>query len=118
MAQMSTTLKENTTSGNARTFSTTGHSFETQRLVVQTRKIPTGNELVGENTIIVKHSTQNSAGERLAPIIRMSASTRIPRDGTEADVDAALVIFRDIVNSDEFALAVKTGDFVNEYVAP
>jgi len=114
MAVMTITLSEYADNGNSRTFAKSGHSFETSRLVVQSRKQPLGNITVGTTDTNVKFTTVNSDGDLLAALINLGVSSRIPRDAVEADVDEAITLLRDFVAADEFPAMVKAGTYIDQ----
>jgi hypothetical protein len=106
MAAMTTALTVFSTFGDTRTFVQSGHSVSAPKLVIQKRKVPKGNQKVGETVISVVNSTVDSASLPLESRVQFSASIRYPVDGSASDVAAALATFRDIVAGDEFAAAV------------
>lgn len=112
MAAMTTALTEFSDNGNSRTYTLTGHTAINPQLVIQKRRVPSGSQTVAEDTITVLRSTDDSAGEQLPQKISFEVKVRRPINGTQADVDALLAIFRDIVAGDEFANSVNTQEFL------
>lgn len=112
MAAMSTTLTEFASLGDSRTYTVSGHSVTSPKLVIQKRKVPTGNQVVQENTISVIYGTVDSGGEILPQKVLFSGVIRYPVSSTSTAITAALAVFRDIVASDEFGATVTTQNFV------
>lgn len=108
MAAMTTALTEFSTIGNSRTYALTGHTVLEPKLVVQKRSVPQGAQTMADATFNVVFATEDADGAVLSQKINLGATGRIPVNGIEADVDAALVIFRDIVASDEFTTWIKS----------
>jgi hypothetical protein len=113
MAAMSTALTEFADNGNSRTYTTSGHTASLPKLVIQKRRVPEGSATVAESTVSVIHATQDEAGDVLSQKVTMSVSVRYPIDGNSNDVDAVLVILRDIVAGDEFANTVDTQEWLS-----
>lgn len=112
MAAMTTALTEFADNGNSRTYTYTGHSAAEPRLVLQKRKVPTGNQTVIEDTITVLSSTEDANGDLLPSKVTFSMVVRRPLDGIAADVTAALAIIRDIIAGDEFTNTVSTQEWL------
>lgn len=106
MAGMSTALTSFASYGNSITYELSGHTVEKPRLVIQKRKVPSGVTGVGEDSFQVVYATVDSEGLVLTPKYTLMAVGRSPQNGTTTDRDAALVIFRDIVASDEFGAMI------------
>lgn len=104
MAAMTTVL----TVFSQGTYTTSGHTVQKPKLVLQKRRVPTGNQVVAEDVITVLHGAEDSNGVILDSKVAFSASVRRHKDAIAADVAAALVIFRDIVAGDEFGNTVDT----------
>jgi hypothetical protein len=113
MAAMTTALTEFSTLGDSRTYTTTGHTVQEPKVVVQKRKVPSGNQIVSESSVAVIHATEDSEGLILPQKVSITVTVRSPINGLTADVDAALVIFRDIVAGDEFANTVDTQEYLS-----
>jgi phage-related protein len=111
MASMSTVLTNFRNFGDSATYTYGSHTASEPRLVIQRRVVPQGNQIVAESTLQVVSSTEDADGELLASRVLFEAKARTPITGIEADVDAALVVFRDIVASDEFTNFVKTQEW-------
>jgi hypothetical protein len=109
---MTTALTEFADNGNSRTYTYTGHSAAEPRLVLQKRKVPTGNQTVIEDTITVLSSTEDANGDLLPSKVTFSMVVRRPLDGIAADVTAALAIIRDIIAGDEFTNTVSTQEWL------
>lgn len=112
MAAMSTALTVFSDNGNSRTFTATGHTVQKPKLVIQTRKVPTGNQVIQESKVSVIQATVDTGGSAIPERVSFQAVYRSPITGASADVTAALAIFRDIVASDEFTAVVNTQNFV------
>ena len=106
MAGMTTTLTKFAQNGDSITYTCPGHTASDPRLVLQKRRVPTGNKVMAESTVTVLYGTQDIAGANIAQRVGFSANAAYPITGVAADVTAALATFRDIVNSDEFAAMV------------
>ncbi len=112
MAAMLTALTEFSDNGNSRTYSLAGHTAQSPQLVIQKRRVPVGNQVVAESTIDVIYATEDSAGALLPQKVVFSAVVRFPINGIQADIDAALVVFRDIIAGDEFSNTVNTQEYL------
>lgn len=104
MASFTTALEEFSTLGDSKTnIETATHTASKPRLVIQRRKTPTGSTANLESTISVVHATEDADGNVLSQKVTLQAVIRYPKNGDYADVTAALVVFRDLVQSDEFS---------------
>lgn len=109
MPSMTTTLTELGDSGiNSRTYTLTGHSVNDTRIVISKWKNPGSIDGSAEYNFQVVYSTEDSNGDPTKGNVNFSVTCRSPKNGVSADRDAALVILRDIVASDEFANSVAT----------
>lgn len=109
MPAMATALTEFQDSGNSRNYITAGHTVTLPKMVLSRRKPPASIAgAVGEVQASVLSGTVDSDSEPLAARVMLTATARVPVGGADADVDAAIVIFRDMVASDEFVTFVKT----------
>lgn len=106
MAAMSTALTEFSDKENSRTYTYTGHTASKPKLVLQKRKVATGNQVVIEDSIAVIAATVDAASLVLPQKISFEVIVRRPITGASADVTAALAIFRDVVAGDEFTATV------------
>lgn len=113
MAAMTTALTEFSDNGNSRTYTYTGHTASSPKLVLQKRRVPAGNQVVAEDTISVLAATTDADSNILQQRIMFTATIRRPIDGQTSDVTAALAIFRDIVAGDEFANTVSTQEYLS-----
>jgi len=113
MAAMTTVLTEFADNGNSRTYTQASHTALKPLLVLQKRKVPSGNQTVIEDTVTVLSATEDSDGAILPQRVSFSATVRRPKDGTAADVTAMLAVFRDIVAGDEFANMVDTQEYLS-----
>lgn len=112
MAVMTTALTEFSDNGNSRTYTLAGHTALQPQLVIQKRRVPSGNQVVAEDVITVLKGTVDSAGEPISQKVSFEVKVRRPINGLQADVDALLAIFRDIVAGDEFSNSVDTQEFL------
>lgn len=112
MAAQTTALTEFSTIGDKRTYTTSGHTVSSSKVVVNKRKVPVGAQTTSEFLVEVVHSTVDAEGKTLPSKINMTASVKFPIDGQTSERDAVLAIFRDIIAGDEFANSVSTGEFL------
>lgn len=112
MAAMTTVLTKFAENGDSRTSTTAAHTALIPRIVIEKRRVPTGKQTTLETSVKVVHATTNAEGVTLVEKVMFEAVSRYPLLGQTADVNAALVIFRDIVASDEFANQVSTQEFL------
>lgn len=108
MPTMATVLTPIGIDGAKFTYSTAGHTVQEQKVVVSASKAPSGNSRVAEQNTIVSHATKDAEGTVLNAPTSVAIKTRQSIDGQAADLDAVIAIVRDVVNSDEWANAVKT----------
>jgi hypothetical protein len=108
MAAMSTALTEFSNYGDSFTYTTSGHTSSKPKLVLQKRKVPSGDQVVQESTVSVVQATENDSSEILPQKVTFSVTVRYPTSGQSTDVDAVLAIFRDVIAGDEFANVVDT----------
>lgn len=112
MAGMSTVLIEFSDMGNSRTYTQASHTALAPLLVLQKRKVPSGNQRIAEDTITVLSHTEDADGITLPERVTFTATVRRPINGDAADVTAMLAVFRDIVAGDEFANTVSTQEWL------
>jgi hypothetical protein len=112
MASFTTVLSEYSDTENRRTFAVAGHSVVAPKLLIQKRKAPRTAEASAESQLQVVFGTVDGAGNPLASKIAISADVRYPANGLMTDVAAALAVFRDLVNSDEFTNMVNSQTYV------
>lgn len=106
MTALVATLLEFSDGPNTRTYVTANHTALKPQVVIQKRKVPTGNQVVAEDSISVFYATTDTAGTILPQKVGMSVTIRRPISGDADDVAAALALLRDIVQSDEFTAVV------------
>jgi protein involved in ribonucleotide reduction len=80
--------------------------------VIEKRRVPEGNQTMVEYSAKVVSSTEDSAGEILSQKVSFELIARYPVNGLSTDVDAALVIFRDLVAGDELTNSVSTQEWL------
>lgn len=112
MASLSATLTEYSTEGNSRTYTAAGHTYALPKIVVQKRKLPSGSQPVAEFQGSVIYGTEDDDGLALQSKYNFTVNARMPVNGQTTHRDAALVLFRDFVASDEFTAAVSSLGFV------
>lgn len=112
MAAMATVLTEFSDLGNSRTYTQAAHAAGKPVLVLQKRKVPSGNEVVVEDTITCLAATEDTDGAIMPSRVTFSVTIRRPIGGDAADVTAQLAVFRDIIAGDEFANTVSTQEWL------
>lgn len=112
MAAMTTALTEFSDNGDSRTYTQAGHTVGKPQLVIQKRKVASGNQTVAETSVSVVNATEDVDGVVLSSKVVFQAVVRTPISGIAADVTAALATFRDVVAGDEFANAVTTQEYL------
>lgn len=112
MGAMTTSLTTFSEEKNKRTSTYTGHTVSDPHIVIETRRVPDGNQEVMESKIKVVSGIEDSDGMILTSKVSFEATVRYPIAGIAADVTAALAIFRDIVAGDEFANVVSTQEWL------
>lgn len=108
MAGMSTALTEFSNNGNSRTSTVTGHTAAKPKLVIEKRRVPEGNQVVSEYSAKVVYATVDAEDLVLSNKVSFEAIVRFPIAGSATDIAAALVVFRDIIQSDDFTNSVNT----------
>lgn len=108
MAAMTTVLTEFSNNGNSRTRTLPGHTALRPKLVIEKRRVPSGNQSVIETSFKVILTTVDADGVVLTQKVSFEGIARYPALGQSADVDAGLAVYRDIVAGDEFANAIVT----------
>lgn len=109
---MLTALTEFSDNGNSRTYTQSSHTALDNKLVIQKRKVPSGNQVVLEDRINVLTTTHNSDGAVLPQKVSFEVIVRRPIDGVAADVTEQLAVFRDIIAGDEFTNTVNTQEYL------
>jgi hypothetical protein len=112
MTAIATVLTEFSDKENNRTYSIAGHTVQAPRLLIQKRKVPATAGAVSESNLQVVYGTTDADGMPLLSKVGMSANVRYPANGQDTDIDAALVVFRDLVASDEFTAMVHSQNYV------
>lgn len=115
MAAMTTALVEFSDKENSRTwFASAYHSVVKAMLVIQKRRVPTGNQTVLEDVITVVAGTEDGDGNPHPQKISFEVKVRRPIDAFSTDRVNALSIFRDIVAGDEFGNVVTTQRYIKD----
>jgi len=112
MAALSATLTEFSTSGDSRTWTTTGHTVGKPKIVIQKRRVPAGAASVAETQYTVVYGTDDSNGDILPSKVSMAAVIRFPVSTGDSSVADALTLFRDMVQSTEFGNSVTSQNFL------
>jgi hypothetical protein len=112
MAAIAATLNEFSTSENSRTWTTTGHTPLLPKLVIQKRRVPVGKSSVSETQVTVVYGCSDSEGVVLPAKVAIGSTCRIPVAASGTTAADALVLYRDIVNSDEFAAMFTSQNFL------
>jgi hypothetical protein len=117
MASLAATLTEFADNGNSRTYTSAGHTAQKPYLVVEKRTVPVGNQTICEFSAAVVQAVNGAEGGIAPQKISMTASVRYPTlDADSSDLAtrlaAALVLFRDLVASDEFGASVTSQNWV------
>jgi len=112
MAALATVLTEFATSGNSRTSTTAGHTAQRPKLVIERRVVAEGKKTLAESSVKVIHATVDAEGLLLREKVQFEVIVKTPIAGQADDVAAALVIFRDVVQSTEFGATVTTQNWL------
>lgn len=115
MAAMSTALTFFSRLGDKVTYILSGHTNQTPKVVVCTRKVPVGKQTTGGYTMTVSYGVDDSDGNMLPDKASFQVVHSWPQKAAATtERDAALAVFRDIIASDEFTSAVSTGVHVGD----
>jgi len=107
MASFTTVLADNGNTANTWNWVVSAnHSTLKPFLVLQKRKIPTGNQVMAEDTLSVLTATTDAEGVVLSQRVLHTYTCRRPVTGDDDDVTASLAVFRDLINSDEVTAMV------------
>lgn len=112
MAGMATTLTTFSEQGNKRTSAVTGNTVSLPKLVLQSRSVPTAPNGVGEHSARVLYGAKDANDSVLPGRISFQIIGRIPVGAAATEVDAAIALARDIVQSDDWANSVKTLEYL------
>lgn len=113
MGALVTALTEFADNGNSRTYTTSGHTVTSPKLVIQKRKVPANATGSAELKVSVVHGTTDSDSNPLAGRIVGDLSIRYPLNGQTTDRDAMMVILRDVVQSTELGNAVASQNWLS-----
>lgn len=108
MAAMTTALTEYANNGNSITWTVAGHTVQKPRLVIQTRRVPSGNQVMAEVVYKTIYGTEDVDGNPIPQKISYETKVRYPMGYLAADLSAAQVVHRDVVAGDEFAAGITT----------
>lgn len=113
MASFTTAIEEFSTQGNSVTYAITAtHTANAPRLVINRRRVATGNKQSYEMDLDIVHGLLTSEGVPVPAKLTLGAHARIPVVATATEIDAIIADFRDFVNSDEFVDSCKKQLFV------
>jgi len=117
MASLSATLTEFADNGNSRTYTSSGHTSVKPKLVIEKRVVPVGNQTMAEFSAAIVQAVNGADGGIAAQKVSYEVKVRYPTiDADSTDLssvqDAALVLLRDFVASDEFTASHKTQNWV------
>lgn len=115
MAAMTTVLTEFSDSQNSRTYALASHSAVRPNLVIQKRKVPSGNTGTIETIVAVIHGTVDEDGLPISGKVAAEVSFRYPINigSTETDISEVLATLRDIIAGDEFSNSVSTQEWLS-----
>lgn len=108
MAAMTTVLTVFNTDNNVVTYTTTGHTPQEPRLVIQKRKVASSVDGVSETSVKGVYGTTDSAGDVLPQKHSIEVIVRGPVKGDAADATALLTMMRDVIASDEMTNTAST----------
>lgn len=106
MAAMTAAVNLQFTQGYKREFTTASHTSLRPETLEITLKPATGNKTVSRFEYTIKYTTEDADGIVLAEKVAAGGYFNVPINGLSADRDAALVLLRDFVASDEFGTLV------------
>jgi len=112
MAAQITALTEFSDNGNSRVFTLTNHTVLKPLLVIQKRKVPSGNKVVVQDDITVSYATADVTGAVLPQRVAFNITVTRPLGHDAADVASALATVRDIIAGDEFENTVLTQEYL------
>lgn len=109
MATFQTALTTFSDTENKRTYiAASTHTTIKPRLLIQSRKLATGNEKFNTMTYRFVYGTVNSGSLIIPDRYSVELVHRFPIDGATADRDALLAHVKDIVSCDEYAASYAT----------
>lgn len=112
MGALVTAFTEFADNGDSRTYTTSGHSASKPKLVIQKRKVPTGNLTMAEYSVGVVHGVNDADGAVMSQKVSHTVVSRYPINADPTDlasvIAASLVIIKDVVQSDEWTAAVSS----------
>lgn len=114
MSAMTTVMTEYSDETNQRTYAVSGHTVAKPKLLIQKRKIGNVGGASSTDTVSIVFGAQDSAGIYLPGRIAFDVTVRRPVEAVAADVSAALLVLKDVVQSDEFANMVNTQNYLKQ----
>lgn len=112
MAAMSTVLAVFADNGNTRTYSRSGHTPSSPKLLIQKRKVPSGAAVIAEDSFTLVDGTTDASGAVIPQRVTFQVVVRRPITGDADTVTSALAVLRDVVAGDEFASMVASQAFL------
>jgi hypothetical protein len=108
---MTTTLKLQSRNGHNSTYTVPAvHTAVSPKLVIQKRKVPSGNQRILEDTISVVDATEDANDVILDVKDSITVVLRRDKHGKSANWAATLARFRDVVAGDEFGAVATSQD--------
>lgn len=112
MASFLTVITEFSDKENQRKYSIAGGTVSKPRQLIQKRVEPATPQAKAISSLDVVYGTTDPDGNVHPSKVVFGASVRFPRDALQADIDAALAVFRDFVASDQFTNMVNSQEYV------
>lgn len=112
MAAMSANLTVFSDSQDRRVYRLDDHAVGNTRLLIQTRRVPTGAQVMVEDTFSIVHQPADDEALGALPNVNFTVTLRRHHASDPTTVAAALTLLRDMVASDEFGNTVDTQDYL------
>lgn len=113
MPSMTSPLVTFSDNGNSRTFTTTGHTLKKPKVLKQSRVVPQGASVIATNQFAGTFGTEDDDGIALKERDSFNLTVRTAINGQTTDATALVALLKDLVNSDEFADALETQNFIH-----
>lgn len=108
MASFTTGIEEFANNGNSVTFAiSASHTAAAPRLVIQKRRVASGNKQYYEMEMDIVHGLLDSESLPIATRLSSNVAVKVPVQASGSEIDALLAHLRDFVASDEFTDSVK-----------
>ena len=118
MAALATELVKQTEFDNTIKLMTGSHTVSKPQLVIQKRRVPSGNQTIAEDNITLVFGTVDADSKPHANNILFEVKLRRPFDAASADITAAKALLQDIVSSDEFADVIDSSLYLPYVLTP